>query len=49
MLRGSLALVHLCFFCLPALTPQPAATVCTKDIMKNVQFLINSTSDLVGV
>ncbi|XP_041796936.1 interleukin 15, like isoform X3 [Chelmon rostratus] len=48
MLRGRLALVsvHLCFFCLSALMPQPAANVCTKDIMKNVQFLIN-TSDLV--
>ncbi|XP_076592035.1 interleukin 15, like isoform X2 [Chaetodon auriga] len=49
MLRGSLALVsvHLCFFCLSALMPQPATKVCTKDIMNNVQFLINNTSDLL--
>ena len=49
MLRWRFALrsVHLCFVCLLGLTPRLADTLCSEDLIKKVELLIQEAPALV--
>lgn len=51
MLKGRLTLVivHLCFIFVFGLRPQSATRTCSRNIIKQVQWLINKVSNLVWV